>query len=72
MINGGEPVSDKNDKKRRTHEDNESFKEKLKKEQLMDEIPDEDLKKEEREQQKGRKSKNDSSTEEKYDEDLRP
>ncbi|MGP4060782.1 hypothetical protein [Halobacillus litoralis] len=61
------------DKKRnKVAENDQSFQEKLKKEQLTDEIPDEDVKKEEREQKKGRKSKNDSSSEEKYNEDLRP
>ncbi|MGI8314808.1 hypothetical protein [Halobacillus mangrovi] len=59
-------------KEQRKQNDNESFKEKFKKEQLIDDIPNEDVKKEEREQEKGEKSKNDSSTEEKYNEDLRP
>lgn len=62
-------MSDQN--KTRANKDHQSFEEKLKKEQLIDGIPMDDLKKEEREQEKGRKSKNDSSTEEKYDEDLR-
>ncbi|MEC3883549.1 hypothetical protein GLW00_11705 [Halobacillus litoralis] len=61
------------DRKRdKISENDQSFQEKLKKEQLIDGIPDEEVKKEEREQDKGRKSKQDSVTEEDYDEDLRP
>ncbi|WP_101846102.1 hypothetical protein [Halobacillus sp. Marseille-P3879] len=36
-----------------------------------DPVPDKDMKKEEREIRKGHQSKNDSSTEEKFDEDLK-
>ncbi|MYL50910.1 hypothetical protein GLV98_15550 [Halobacillus litoralis] len=59
-------------KRNKVSENDQSFQEKLKKEQLIDGIPDEEVKKEEREQEKGRKSKQDSVTEEDYDEDLRP
>ncbi|GEN53561.1 hypothetical protein [Halobacillus faecis] len=59
-------------KRNKVSENDQSFQEKLKKEQLIDGIPDEEVKKEEREQDKGRKSKQDSVTEEDYDEDLRP
>ncbi|MGR9047241.1 hypothetical protein ACQ4XT_01145 [Halobacillus faecis] len=59
-------------KRNKISENDQSFQEKLKKEQLIDGIPDEEVRKEEREQDKGRKSKQDSVTEEDYDEDLRP
>ncbi|CDQ20483.1 hypothetical protein SAMN05192559_105255 [Halobacillus karajensis] len=59
-------------KRNKVAENDQSFQEKLKKEHLIDGIPDEEVKKEEREQEKGRKSKQDSVTEEDYDEDLRP
>ncbi|REJ08119.1 hypothetical protein [Halobacillus trueperi] len=59
-------------KRNKVSENDQSFQEKLKKERLIDGIPDEEVKKEEREQNKGRKSKQDSVTEEDYDEDLRP
>ncbi|MBN9655760.1 hypothetical protein J0K78_15915 [Halobacillus sp. GSS1] len=59
-------------KRNKVSENDQSFQEKLNKEQLIDGIPDEEVKKEEREQDKGRKSKQDSVTEENYDEDLRP
>ncbi|WP_406945643.1 hypothetical protein ACJA3J_04370 [Halobacillus sp. SY10] len=59
-------------KRNKLSENDQSFQEKLKKERLIDGIPDEEVKKEEREQDKGRKSKQDSVTEEDYDEDLRP
>ncbi|SDO41995.1 hypothetical protein [Halobacillus aidingensis] len=59
-------------KRNKVSENDQSFQEKLKKERLIDGIPDEEVKKEEREQDKGRKSKQDSVTEEDYDEDLRP
>ena len=59
-------------KRNRIAENDQSFQEKLKKEKLIDGIPDEEVKKEEREQKKGRKSKQDSVTEEDYDEDFRP
>ncbi|MBX0359253.1 hypothetical protein [Halobacillus sp. Nhm2S1] len=59
-------------KRNKVSENDQSFQEKLKKEQLIDGIPNEEVKKEEREQEKGRKSKQDSVTEEDYDEDLRP
>ncbi|WLR47877.1 hypothetical protein LC065_00845 [Halobacillus litoralis] len=59
-------------KRNKVSENDQSFQEKLKKERLIDGIPDEEVKKEEREQDKGRKSKQDSVTEDDYDEDLRP
>ncbi|RWZ58241.1 hypothetical protein EQV77_10175 [Halobacillus fulvus] len=63
-------VSEEN-KKRKTERD-QSFEEKFEKEKLLDNVPDEEVKKELRDEKKGRKSKNDSVTEEEYDEDLRP
>ncbi|SFK20989.1 hypothetical protein SAMN04487936_10950 [Halobacillus dabanensis] len=59
-------------KRNRLAENDQSFQEKLKKEKLEHKLPDEEIKKEEREQKKGSKSKQDSLTEEDYDEDLRP
>ncbi|MCA0971946.1 hypothetical protein LCM20_15175 [Halobacillus litoralis] len=56
-----------NEKKKR-----EDFEEKLKKEKLQDGMPDAEIRKEEKEQKDGTHSKNDSLTEQQYDEDLRP
>ncbi|UOR13437.1 hypothetical protein [Halobacillus amylolyticus] len=56
---------------KRTDQDNENFDEKVKKEHLIDDdIPEEELKQDERDAKRGEKSKNNSSSEEKYDEDL--
>ncbi|UOQ92504.1 hypothetical protein MUO14_18935 [Halobacillus shinanisalinarum] len=57
---------------KKTDQDSENFKEKVKKEQLIDDdIPEEDLKQDERDAKRGEKSKNDSSSEKKYDEDFK-
>lgn len=52
-------------------EDDQSFKEKKKKEKLIDNVPDEDIKLELREEKHGTHSKNDSSSEERYKEDFK-
>ncbi|WP_226584893.1 hypothetical protein [Halobacillus litoralis] len=52
-------------------ENDQSFQEKLNKEKLIDGVPDEEVRKEEREEEQGRKSKGDSITEDDYDEDLK-
>ncbi|MBA2176422.1 hypothetical protein H0266_16105 [Halobacillus locisalis] len=50
----------------------EDFEEKFEKEKLIDGIPDTEVRKEKKEEKDGPHSKNDSVTEEEYDEDLRP
>ncbi len=65
--NGGADVS--GESKRRHDED---FEKKREEDSLTDRIPDEEMRKEKKEEKEGTHSKNDSMTEQKYDEDLRP
>ncbi|MFC7322830.1 hypothetical protein [Halobacillus campisalis] len=61
------------DKKNKANYSTEEIEKKLKEEEKRpeDPVPDQDMRKEEKEVERGRTSKNDSSTEEKYDEDLK-
>ncbi|WP_181350961.1 hypothetical protein [Thalassobacillus sp. CUG 92003] len=70
--NSEQPVKKENKKNNfRKIEKDSSIEEKLRKEQMMEDIPLEDIRQEEIEQEKGEKSKDNSSTEEDYDEDFK-
>ncbi|MCP3030163.1 hypothetical protein LF817_02275 [Halobacillus sp. A1] len=61
------------DDKNKANYSSDEIERKLKEEEKRpeDPVPDKDMRKEEKEVERGRTSKNDSSTEEKYDEDLK-
>jgi len=68
---GGEyKLANKNKKHEKKLTEDQSFKEKKKKDKLTDDVPDEDVKLELREERHGSHSKDDSSSEEKYKEDF--
>ncbi|MBN8235956.1 hypothetical protein JF544_11885 [Halobacillus kuroshimensis] len=67
-------MAEKNKKQNnRLAEDDQSFKEKLEKEKLIDNVPDEEMRQKlAHDEKKHKKSKNDSLTEEEFDEDMKP